>query len=346
MDGAIASFERALELDPGNAWASANLGLVLRFTGRYEEALAVHEMAVTMDPLSANAQTRLGTSYWFTGNFELAARHYQIALDLDPSNEEIYDSWSGMLGAGLGRFDEALTMIERKMSLPGEPTVRTLAFAGNLSSLLVMDAAALDYWERGQSANPDYMMIYHGLMEHHLARRDDEAARRLALAVLERAPRDPRALLVLAVLDFDHGGGEGFAGRVRAAYPDWFGDLAGIDRTDADVALLVALAYEAEGRGGERERVLEAMEATIDRPRASEHLLLAAAQAMHHRPEAALRYLRSSPPGRVRLWSDVMLRDPRFALLHDDAGFRALVAEHLEALRRQGQDRAARLAAE
>jgi len=335
-EGAIASFEHALELDPGNGWASANLGLVLRFAGRYEEALTIHETAVIMDPLSAAAQARLGTSYWFVGDFGSAARHYQTAIDLDPTFEETFDSWAGMLGAGLGRFDEALEMMQRKMALPGEPTVRSLATLGNISSTLGMDDSALDYWRRALEINPEYPPVYQGRMKYHLARGDDETARRIARAALELSPGDVDAHLVLATLDFENGDGDAFVRRMKAAYPDWFDDPFTVDTSDPGTALLVALAYGAEGKVLEERLVLQAVTESIENPRSWQHLVLAAAFAMEGQSGQALRYLRSSPPGRVRLQAQLMMRDPRFASLRGNEEFRALVGAHLEEIRLQG----------
>jgi tetratricopeptide (TPR) repeat protein len=335
IEAAIASFDRALQLDPGYGSASANLGLALRFSGRYEAALAVHETAAAMDPLSPAVQTRLGTSYWFIGDFESAARHYQIAIDLNPSYEESYDSWAGMLGAGLGRFDEALAMIQRKMALPGEPTVRTLATAGTLSSILGMDAAAHEYWRRGREINPEYASIYSDMARHHLLRGDDPAARQAAQAALERFPLDTQAQLVLAILDLENGNADAFVQRVGTAYADYMGDPPVIDRAHLDIALLIALAYDAAGAQADKLRVLQEMDAAVETPRAGQYVSLAAMHAMRNEPESALRDLRNSPPGRVRLWAPLAMRDPRVAALRDDEAFRALISGHLEELKMQ-----------
>lgn len=336
MDGAIASFRKALELDPGNGWASANLGLVLRFTGRYSEALAIHDMAVAMDPLSPAAQTRLGTSYWFVGDFESAERHYRTAMDLSPTYGELYDSWSGMLGAGLGRYDEALEMIRRKMSLHGEPTARTLAAAGGICSILGLDSAAMDYWQRAEDINPAYQRIDEERLRHYLARGDDAAVRRIATAILEKDPENDNAILALGIVDLEHGDAEEFTRRVRDAYPAYFEGPVEVQPDASSRALLVALAYAAEDKEKEKQSVLNSVEAAIGKPRAWQYVVLAAAYAMNGNPDEALKYLNSSPPGRVRSWAPVLMRDPRFASLRDNDEFQALVDRHLEAIRLQG----------
>ena len=334
-DGAIASFQRALELDPGNGWASANLGLVLRFTGRFREALTIHDMAVAMDPLSPSAQARLGTSYWFVGDFESAARHYRTAIDLDPGYEETYDSWAGMLGAGLGRFDEALQMIRRKMSLAGEPTVRTLATAAALSSVLGMDTEALGFWRRVEDINPAYQRMDEEQIRHYLARGDDGKVLQLASTILDRDPGNEEALLALGIIELERGEPAALARRMRDTYPAFFEGSIDIAPNYSSVALLAALVYETEGRRAEEQRVLRAVDDAIAEPRAWQYMVLAAASAMEGDSDRALRYLRSSPPGRVRMWAPVMMRDPRFASLRGQEEFRALIDGHLEEIRLQ-----------
>ncbi len=334
-EAAIASFSRALELDPGYGWASANLGLALRWTGRYEEALAIHAAAVTMDPLSPAAQTRLGTSHWLMGHFDEAARHYQRAIDLDPSYEEVYDSWSGMLAFGLGRFDDALTMMGRKMGVKAEPSVRTLTAVGSLASILGNDTEAMAYWQRAAEINPDYVDIHHNLARHHLVQGESVAARRSALTALHLFPADADAQLVLAILDLESGDHLAFVDRIRAAYPAYFDGVPDLPAAHLDVALLVAQAMGEAGMVDEKLRLLSAIEDSIDTPRARQHVWLAAVHAIRDETELALQYLNASPPGRVREVAALLMRDPRFASLREDSEFQTLIAQHLAALRAQ-----------
>jgi tetratricopeptide (TPR) repeat protein len=47
---ALADFDRALVLDPGNAWVSARRGETLRLLGRYEEAMADFDRVLDLHP--------------------------------------------------------------------------------------------------------------------------------------------------------------------------------------------------------------------------------------------------------------------------------------------------------
>ena len=60
---ALADFSRAIELDPGNAWAIAVRGETYREMERYEEALADLNRAIELDPGDGWAIAHRGETY-------------------------------------------------------------------------------------------------------------------------------------------------------------------------------------------------------------------------------------------------------------------------------------------
>lgn len=334
---AIAHYERALELDPGNYWASANLGLLLRWSGQYERALAIHKRAVEMDPLSEGAQTRLGTSYWFAGKPEDAARHYQMAIDLAPDYAEAYDSWAGMLGAGQGRFDEALRMMLRKMSVEEPVTPRTLVTIGDLAGILRLDDVARYYWTSASRINPDYVTVRSRRATFLMERGREQEATDAALETLRQFPLETRSQLILAIQDIEAGETERFVERLKQSYPGYFTELPKLDKAHLDIALLVALGFQVTGDRESELALLDAVQTEIRMPRAREFMWLAAMHAMLGEAEKSLEYLRLSPTGRVRELASLLPRDPRFASLRDNPEFRALVGSHQSALDRQSE---------
>ena len=337
LDDAIEHFEKALELDPGNPVALANLGIVLRPAGRYEQALQVHQAAVALDPLDALAQARLGTSYWLMDDHEEAARHYAIAADLRPDNEEIYDSWSAMLSLGMGRFDEGLRKLDQKMLVERDPTPRTLTSAGKLASVLGMNELAERYLNDARAASPNEELALADLATHYLAAGDVTAARSVAQELLELVPTSIGALTILGTFDLESGNSDRFLARLSNAYPELTRPQTPVEG-DVSETLLVAAAYAANGRQDAADRLAQAVIDRVGRPRAYQHLWLAAAHALQGDTAAALRALRESPPGWVRQESPVLLRDPRFAALRDLEDFRNLVAAHKAELGRQHED--------
>ena len=334
LEDAIEHFEKALELDPGNPTALANLGIVLRPAGRYEQALQVHQMAVALDPLDALAQARLGTSHWLMENHEEAARHYAIAAELLPDNEEIYDSWSAMLSLGMGRFDEALAKMDRKISIERDPTPRTLTRAGVLASTLGIGDLAERYFDEAAAALPPGQSVLPELATHYLARGDDTSARSLAREALESSPRDTGALLIMGIFDLEAGSPGRFLARLEAAYPELVNPEKRVEGGIAET-LLVASAHAADGNHDVAERLAQSVIDRVGRPRSYQHLSLAAAHALQRDTDAAMEELRDSPAGWVRQEAALLPRDPRFAALRDLPEFQSLVDAHLGELARQ-----------
>ncbi|UCH62328.1 MAG: tetratricopeptide repeat protein, partial [Fidelibacterota bacterium] len=84
MDGAEASYRRALELDPANANALYEYGLFLSRTGRPDEALSKMERAQELDPLSTLPLYGFGWIYYFNRQHSKAQEYYQAVLELQP----------------------------------------------------------------------------------------------------------------------------------------------------------------------------------------------------------------------------------------------------------------------
>lgn len=335
LDGAIDMFRKALEVDPGHTHATANLGLVLRSAGDFEGALEIHAAAVEADPLDALAIARLGTSYWFVERHEEAAAQYRRAAELLPGNEEIYDSWAGMLAMGMGRFDEALLKIEQKAAVEGQPTVRTLAMKAFLADTLGLDTLAAQTWDAALERATDKESIESRLAYRLLARGQDDAARALLYRGTAEHSDDADTQWMLGLLDIESGHPDRFLQRVQVAFPGLEEESGDLLPLDVPAMLLAALARLENGQREAASSLLRAAIDALGRPLAREHLLAAAAHAMLGDTRSALAELNRSPPGWVRAWAPLALRDPRFASLQGEPEFHALVEGHLEALERQ-----------
>lgn len=335
METAIELFRKALELDPGNVWASANLAMVLRNSGRFEQALAIHQQDVALDPLDALAHTGLGTSYWFMENFEAAEHHYRLARELNPLNEEVYDSWSGMLGAGLGRFDEALRMMQRKMTLEKPPTLRSLSYAAFNAHVLGLDEVAEAYWRQADQTAQTQGALAGDQALHYLGRHEDGKAQADAWEAIALDMEDSGAQLVLAILDLENGRTREMAERLDSTYSYLLEVDPVVFKTRAESALLLAYGQLVEGQMETFSALLDAIVGQLTPARGREHVWLAAAYAMRGDDNLAMQELLASPPGRVRLKAALLMRDPRFATLRDLPEFQNLVQGHLDELERQ-----------
>ena len=90
-DEAIALLSRAVRLDPANASAQSNLGLVLAGRERFDEAAAAfHQSAAALRPDLADAHNNLGNIRKSQGRSNDAISSYKRAIEL---RSGLLDAW-------------------------------------------------------------------------------------------------------------------------------------------------------------------------------------------------------------------------------------------------------------
>jgi arylsulfatase A-like enzyme/tetratricopeptide (TPR) repeat protein len=109
---AIATFERALAVDPTSAVAKANLGTVYLAIRDYPRGRALMEEALALDPDVSRAHNALGVIAAETGHPEEAITHWKRAVELNPRE------WDTLFNLGKllrqqGREEEARPYLER-----------------------------------------------------------------------------------------------------------------------------------------------------------------------------------------------------------------------------------------
>jgi arylsulfatase A-like enzyme/tetratricopeptide (TPR) repeat protein len=111
-EDAIATFNRALLIDPSNAEAKANLGTVSLGVNDYPRARAILEESLALDPDVSRAHNALGVIAAETGHPDDAIAHWKRAVELNPRE------WDTLFNLGKllrrqGREAEARPYIER-----------------------------------------------------------------------------------------------------------------------------------------------------------------------------------------------------------------------------------------
>jgi tetratricopeptide (TPR) repeat protein len=81
---AVASLERAIELESGLAAPHVTLAEIHAAAGRHEEAIGELRLALAVDPANDRAHTDLARSFTALGRIEDAERTYEEAIDLQP----------------------------------------------------------------------------------------------------------------------------------------------------------------------------------------------------------------------------------------------------------------------
>ena len=110
---------RAIAADSSDASYHNNLGVILRESGRLEDALQSYREAIELRPEYAEAHCNLGTVLRELEEYEDAVVSLERAIEIDP----LYAGAYGMLGSTLqqlGRFAEALTAYDNAISLDSE----------------------------------------------------------------------------------------------------------------------------------------------------------------------------------------------------------------------------------
>src|SRR4030095_8631307 len=87
---AIASFEKAVELNPSSSYAQNNLGLALVYDGRYDEAVNALEEATNLEPVEGYMFNNLGMAYEHLDRLEEARDAYRQAVEM--KNERAKES--------------------------------------------------------------------------------------------------------------------------------------------------------------------------------------------------------------------------------------------------------------
>jgi tetratricopeptide (TPR) repeat protein len=83
--GASASYERALELEPGNATILRGLASLRRIQGRLDESITFVRRAIEIDPLRSNGYKSYGMAQYYAGQLDEAAHALDEAIQLSPS---------------------------------------------------------------------------------------------------------------------------------------------------------------------------------------------------------------------------------------------------------------------
>ncbi|HVF64215.1 MAG TPA: tetratricopeptide repeat protein, partial [Casimicrobiaceae bacterium] len=146
LDRAIAAFTRATMIDPRYARAWNNLGTALRDAGRIEEALAAFERATLADDRYALAFANLGIAHRDTGNDARAAAAFTRALVIDPRQRLALIALAGLKRAE-GAIDEAAALYEQALSLEPHDGPTWLLYAGTLAERDDVDTAVRAYAE-------------------------------------------------------------------------------------------------------------------------------------------------------------------------------------------------------
>jgi tetratricopeptide (TPR) repeat protein len=121
--GAERESRRAIDLNPGYAFAHETLGFVLYRMGRFEEAIAEHKRSVELDPLSVPFNRDLGYAFYQARQYDQAIKQERKTLDLDPNFNQAH-SILGRAYLQKAMYNEGIAEFEKELAIsPGNPDV-------------------------------------------------------------------------------------------------------------------------------------------------------------------------------------------------------------------------------
>jgi tetratricopeptide (TPR) repeat protein len=92
LDGAIADYTKAIEIDPHDADIYYNRGVAERAKGDFGQAIADYSKAIKINPCHAYAYNNRGIAQTANGDLEAAIADYSKALEIDPSLANVYNN--------------------------------------------------------------------------------------------------------------------------------------------------------------------------------------------------------------------------------------------------------------
>ncbi|MFZ5524847.1 MAG: tetratricopeptide repeat protein [Pseudomonadota bacterium] len=162
IDEAVASYRRALKINPAYAEAHNNLGAALFELGRLDEAAACCRRVVELKPGSAEARNNLGAALFRLGQVDEAMNCCRRALELNPDFAEAYNNLGNYL-KHLNRFEEAEASYRQAIKLKPD----NFKVHGNLGNLLLdmgqLDEAMASY-RSALEIKPDLTEAYSNLL--------------------------------------------------------------------------------------------------------------------------------------------------------------------------------------
>jgi len=121
IEEAIKKYQKAIEIDPNHADAYSNWGVVLNKQGKFEEAIKKYQKAIEIDPNHASAYSNWGVILDKQEKFEEAIKKYQKAIEIDPNHARAYFNWGVVLDEQ-GKFKEAIKKFEKVIEINPKDT--------------------------------------------------------------------------------------------------------------------------------------------------------------------------------------------------------------------------------
>jgi predicted O-linked N-acetylglucosamine transferase (SPINDLY family) len=151
---ALACYRRVLEVRPDSAEAHCNVGVALRSIGRFDDAEASLRRALDIDTGIADIHFNLGNVLQDVGKLHDAARAFRRTIEINPRHADAHCNLGNAL-YGIGMLNDALACYRRALEL--DPNhVLTLSNMGCALSALGYGDDAVARFREALRLDPDF----------------------------------------------------------------------------------------------------------------------------------------------------------------------------------------------
>lgn len=148
---------KAVELDPDDATAQWQMGLILLWFRKHDLSIAAERRAITLSPSLATAHAALGRCLVFAGRPTEGLGPLHTAIRLDPYGSAIWLHFLAEAEFALRRYEDAAATLQRRIFRQPDTDVSRVLLAscyGHLGRV----ADARDAWREAMRINPDYSL--------------------------------------------------------------------------------------------------------------------------------------------------------------------------------------------
>jgi len=143
-DEALASYDKAIELEPNNPLVWRERCRVLGNLGRHNEALASYDKVIKLEPNDASAWLNRGRALVHLERYDEALASFDKAIELEPNDASAWSNQGAVLD-NLSRYAEALASYNKVTELKPNDTLAWLSQGSMLDHLGHHDEALASY---------------------------------------------------------------------------------------------------------------------------------------------------------------------------------------------------------
>ncbi len=187
LDGAIADFNRAIELDPKLAIAYYNRGNAEDDKGDLNGAIGDYNQAIELDPKDATAYYNRGYAKDAKGDLDGAIADFNRAIELDPKDASAYTNL-GNTKKAKGDLEAAITDYNRAIELDPKFAIAYYNRGAAIKDKGDLDGAIADY-NRAIELDPKYASAYYARGTAKDAKGDPDGATADFNRAIELKPR-------------------------------------------------------------------------------------------------------------------------------------------------------------